>query len=290
MIALLVAIVVGCAVFAIVASRRDPETDVETLAHTVGEHADASPWLSRFLHARRDPSSETGLLLTAAVIAVATAIVLIGVLLEMVNDSSGFARWDDSAARFGARHASRGSTRLLELITDLGSWWFVTIAIVIVGGVQYLRHRRRSIPLYLVLAVLSTGAVNTIVKLIVNRDRPDIARLVNANGSSFPSGHSATAAATFAAIAFVLCRYQRRNARIAIGAAAAALTIAVATSRVLLGVHWLTDVVAGVLVGWSCCALCTIAFGGRIMRFGEPIENARAAVGTTTDEMTRTTR
>ena len=56
--------------------------------------------------------------------------------------------------------------------------------------------------------------------------------------------------------------------------AAVAIAVAVATSRVLLGVHWLTDVLAGLALGWAWFALCAIAFGGRLLRFGAPVEAA----------------
>ncbi len=50
------------------------------------------------------------------------------------------------------------------------------------------------------------------------------------------------------------------------------ITVAVAASRVLLGVHWLTDVIAGATVGWAWFFVITLVFGGRILRFGEPAE------------------
>ena len=55
---------------------------------------------------------------------------------------------------------------------------------------------------------------------------------------------------------------------------AAGIAVAVAASRVLLDVHWLSDVIAGLALGWAWFAVCAIAFGGRILRFGAAAETA----------------
>jgi hypothetical protein len=55
---------------------------------------------------------------------------------------------------------------------------------------------------------------------------------------------------------------------------AAGLAVAVAATRVLLDVHWLTDVIAGLALGWGWFAVCGIAFGGRILRFGAAAKTA----------------
>ena len=64
-------------------------------------------------------------------------------------------------------------------------------------------------------------------------------------------------------------------------ATAVAIAVGVAASRVLLDVHWLSDVVAGIVLGWAWFAVCSIAFGGRLLHFGAPaetvIEEARSA-------------
>ncbi len=277
-IALLIAVAISGLIFA-VAAARSPKGDIADVRADPGNDAAAKvaehPWLKRFLLARRDPSTETGLLLTIAVAAVAFAIFVVGAMLSMVNNQSGFAKWDDSAARFGARHATEDTTTALKAVTELGATKFAALLVIVVGAQQYWRHRSKAIPLFMITTVAFSVAVNNVVKIIVDRERPDISRLIGAFGQSFPSGHTATAAAAYASLALVLGRHRSRRVRAALAGIAAAITIAVASSRVLLGVHWLTDVIAGVFVGWTCFALCSIAFGGRILKFGKPVEEAQ---------------
>ncbi len=279
-IALVIAVAVSGLVFG-VAARRGRAGDVaDVRADPAGIAATAAvkhPALKRFMLERRDPSKQTGLLLTIAVGAVAVAITVIGVLLEMVSTHQGFARLDDAAARFGARHATPDTTSVLKAVTTLGSTWFVIVVVVVVGAQQYWSQRRKAPVLFLAAAVASTVITGNLVKLLVHRARPDIARLVGAAGSSFPSGHSAAAAATYASLALLYGRHRSRRVRGLLAGIAASIAVAVAASRVLLGVHWLTDVAAGVLLGWTCFALCSIAFGGRILRFGQPVATAQAA-------------
>lgn len=269
-IALLVAVALSALLFAIFGRFHVPGPPADVTGAVV-RHS----WLRRFLLARRDPSQETGLLLTIAVAAIAIGIIVVGSVLEMVNKRSGFAKWDDSAARFGARHATEDTTTVLKTVTTLGATWFALIVVCVVGVVMFIRHRRISIIAFLATTVITTLLVNNTVKMLVDRERPDIARLIGAHGSSFPSGHSAMAAASYAALALVLGLRRKRRTRIALAGAAVVIGIAVATTRVLLGVHWLTDVTAGLFTGWSCFALCAIAFGGRVLRFGQPVESAQ---------------
>ena len=61
-------------------------------------------------------------------------------------------------------------------------------------------------------------------------------------------------------------------------AVAVGMAVAVATSRVMLGVHWLSDAIAGLAFGWAWFGACAIAFGGRLLRFGAPVETATKIV------------
>ena len=60
--------------------------------------------------------------------------------------------------------------------------------------------------------------------------------------------------------------------RAALIGGAVGIAVAVASSRVLLDVHWLSDVIAGLFLGWAWFAVCAIAFGGRLLRFGAQAE------------------
>ena len=99
---------------------------------------------------------------------------------------------------------------------------------------------------FLVLVVGGQNVLANVVKVLVDRARPDIHPLAGFSGASFPSGHSAAAAATYAACALLHRPSRaRRESQAVLAGAAVAIAVAVASSRVLLGVHWFTDVLAG---------------------------------------------
>jgi undecaprenyl-diphosphatase len=213
--------------------------------------------------------------------AIAFAIVFAGALsvgwiFEGLDERDGFARWDESAAEWGASHSTEATTDLLDAITQLGGTGGLLIVMALLALADYWRHRDLNVVGFLAIVGLGVSLLNNGLKWLVDRDRPDIGQLAGFGGSSFPSGHSAAAAACWAAIALVLTRHSTRQRRAVAAGLAALVAAGVATSRVLLGVHWLTDVIAGVVVGWVWFFLVTLVFGGRILRLGEPAERIAA--------------
>jgi undecaprenyl-diphosphatase len=137
-----------------------------------------------------------------------------------------------------------------------------------------IRRPSRWLPLFLIAVTVGQTLMSTGIKELVDRIRPTANPIAHTLGPSFPSGHTTGAAACFAAFALVLGRGRSRNVQSVLAGAAVFIAIAVAASRVLLGVHWLSDVIGGLALGWGWFAVCSIAFGGRLLRLGAPIEAA----------------
>jgi undecaprenyl-diphosphatase len=270
---IVLAAVVGIAVWAVLL--RLPQADVKA-TQAVGEELGNDPRVRRFLRSRMQPGVATGLGLTAALIAAIVAGTVIGVIVYMVRRNTGVVGWDLRVATWAGLHATDLSTRVLDLITSLGSTLIIILVSVAAAIYAHLRWRRPSVWLFLLLVVGGQFLVANGIKAAVERVRPAIDPLAGFSGASFPSGHSTAAAATFAAVALVLGRGRSPRVRAALGGTAAGIAVAVGCSRMFLGVHWFSDVLAGLALGWAWFAVCCVAFGGRILRFGAPAEVAAA--------------
>jgi membrane-associated phospholipid phosphatase len=156
----------------------------------------------------------------------------------------------------------------------LGGTTLTIVLAIVVAVVEVVRTRQRAIPWFLLCVIGGVTILLNVTKVIVSRDRPAIHQLTGFSGSSFPSGHAATAAASFAALALLLGLRRSHRVKAALTGTAVGIAVAVASTRVLLGVHWFTDVLAGLALGWAWFAVCSIAFGGRLLRFGAPVEAA----------------
>ena len=282
LIAVAVATVVVTVVLALVAvrGRRTDPADVRTGADELVDQAHRHPMLRRFILDRRDTTKATGWLLTVALGVITGLTLAVGLLLEMVQTHAGFARWDDAAARWGAAHTTGATESVLRVITLLGGTPVVIALCLGVSIVEYRRLPTWAVPAFMATVVVSQLVVTNLIKVAVGRERPNVARLVEASGFSFPSGHTAASAAVYAAIALVVGRRRDRRTKAVVAGVAGGITVAVAMSRVLLGAHWLTDVIAGAALGWACFALCSIAYGGRLLQFGAPVEAASAVLAT----------
>jgi undecaprenyl-diphosphatase len=164
-------------------------------------------------------------------------------------------------------------------ITSLGS--FTVVTLVTLGAIGYLLiDGKRAAALFVLTAVAGGAVLSELLKHVFARPRPDlVAHLVDVQTLSFPSGHAMLSAVTFLTLGALLTRVQsRKRLKAYLLSVAILLTLLIGASRVYLGVHWPTDVLAGWCAGaaWAmgCWVLAMWLQGsGRIER---PDDNGQA--------------
>ena len=272
-------IVVGAGVAAAaaiaLAAKRWPVIEAPRVAaSTIAGEIERHDHLADHLRHHPDPRTETGVALSVATAVAVGGMVGVGVVLAMVRTKLGLESLDYRFARFGAAHARSWSTSTMRTLSNFGGTGGVIILALAATIIEYIRRPSQSLWLFMTLVVGGQFALSNGIKVLVERARPDLRPLTGFSGASFPSGHSTAAAATLAAVALIVSRGRSRRIKTIAAAAATGLAVVVAGTRVFLGVHWFTDVTAGLLLGWGWFALCSIAFGGRLLHFGHSVATA----------------
>jgi membrane-associated phospholipid phosphatase len=232
--------------------------------------------MARSRWARRlDPQAATGLALTLACAVIVLGGLVAAVLAYLIRGQNEVVQIDGGIAEWGDRNASGLATDTLSSISHVGEPKVVIALAALVAIAETIRTRSRWVIPFLALVVAGNGISTTTIKELAHRARPTLNPIAETLGPSFPSGHSSWSAAFFAATALLATRGRDRRARTLIVGACAAAAASIAATRVLLGVHWLSDVIAGLAVGSAWFCACAIAFGGRLLRFGAPAEEAQ---------------
>ena len=186
------------------------------------------------------------------------------VWLVVTGRTGQFDRWGLMSFRTGEALGPRGPELLFESVRDVTALGGVFLrnlfALAAVVALLFLKLRREA---FLYAATVMTGwLANTGLKLLVGRERPQIVpHLTEAGGESFPSGHSFSAAVVWIGMAIAFAALSKRHSvRYTIIGAAMLLSAGVAWSRVMLGVHFPSDVVAGWMggAGWAFLAAAVL--------------------------------
>ncbi|MEK4821324.1 MULTISPECIES: phosphatase PAP2 family protein [Priestia] len=144
-------------------------------------------------------------------------------------------------------------TPIIIFITTVGSW-YVTAPIWFAIIVFLLYKRKRLLALYITLVFWGVRALNWGLKEIFARPRPDWSQVVPASHYSFPSGHAMNSMAFYSGVLLLIWMYTRSRAiKTAAACVIAIIILLIGFSRLYLGVHFLTDILAGYCVGlaWS---------------------------------------
>tara|TARA_R110002124_G_scaffold49437_9_gene144971 strand:- start:3110 stop:3823 length:714 start_codon:yes stop_codon:yes gene_type:complete len=135
-------------------------------------------------------------------------------------------------------------------LTALGGYPIVVLAVVIVL-IALLIARKTAAAVFLAVTLISGSVVSSLLKLFFNRARPDLVdRLDQTFTSSFPSAHAMLSMIAWLTLAAIAIRFiEMRRLRIYILIAAVILALIIGSTRVYLGVHWPSDVIAGWAIG-----------------------------------------
>jgi membrane-associated phospholipid phosphatase len=200
----------------------------------------------------------------------AAALLAFGFLTEEVWNSRQIIDVDREFAELLHERATRALTYLFEAISSLGS--SRTLALVALFAVVLLVSRRRLLDAVLVVvALVGAEVLDSAVKASFQRERPLFADPIarRAAGFSFPSAHAGASMALYGALAFLLARDLRSTrARVGCFVGAGLLVGAIGFSRLYLGAHYLSDVLAGFSLGLGWATLSVLLIGVARMHSG----------------------
>jgi len=217
------------------------------------------PGLSHTPPARRTehllvPHPARDVAVTAVVLAL-TAVTFVAVATP--RGLAQLQRVDDSFLRLMVDIRSAPLTAAARFLNLLGLVYVTLPVHIALAAFLAVRRRWWHLSAFLSAIVLSEVLIGTL-KAAYDRPRP-LHPLVATSGASFPSGHSVAAAVTV--VAAVIALVPSGRGRAAWGVAAGVFSTVMALSRVYLGAHWLSDAVAGVLLGTSCALLAGVVVG-----------------------------
>lgn len=191
-------------------------------------------------------------------LAIAGVGLLVGIGLILRRLTAGLGSWDLRTLTQIARWRGGPAVDIAHVASFFGRGWMV---VVLAAGAGWLLRRggRGTTPL---AAALMAIAAQNVVKVIVRRRRPPLHHLEHVTSWSFPSGHAAESTALLIGVA-IACwpLVDSRWRRAGVLVAATAAEFAIAGSRLVLGVHYPTDVIAGVVLGALSAAFASIRAG-----------------------------
>jgi len=174
---------------------------------------------------------------------------------------------DLAVVQAAVAHRTAALTPLMHRFSDLGGE--MTVIVILAMALLVLLLARRWVDALGVLgAVVGSLYLYEFIVRWVGRHRPPVQHLENPGGSSFPSGHVANSTALYLAILLAAFVYVRRSSlRAGLLTIAAILLAGIAASRIYLGLHYPTDVIAGFLIGLSWALITRYALSGIEARF-----------------------
>ncbi|NLK85975.1 MAG: phosphatase PAP2 family protein [Clostridiaceae bacterium] len=165
--------------------------------------------------------------------------------------------FDDAVYKFVSGFISDDMTRIMKFFTFLGSGWTIAFLTVLLPFFIFVLRKKKYYRMALALtANIALGALfNQLLKHLFLRPRPDILRLIEISGYSFPSGHSMNSLIFYGFIVYLLVKNGRHWSRYMLAGAVGLIVLLIGISRIYLGVHYASDVLAGFMIGFGWLVL-----------------------------------
>jgi membrane-associated phospholipid phosphatase len=205
------------------------------------------------------PSRRTLALAAALIVANATVFLLIA---EDVLDGGGLVSHDEVVLTWFVDHRTDAIISAARLVSTLGGFASLFVVGLLLGGWLWRRGWHAALAVAPVVALILGSLASTTAKALFDRARPPVElHATTVTLAAFPSGHATDAAAFFlgASLTLALTICQRGSRQLLVIAAGIALAGTVGISRLVLAVHWLSDVVAGWALGTAIAIAVTIA-------------------------------
>lgn len=229
------------------------------------------------LKGNRQTASAThvyGRLLRSLLIGMLSAVILLATFMVVAYRFPQMVAFDRQVAGYVQSFASNSLTRVMLFLTTLGSAAAEIVLVVIVISYLFWHLHHVWEPVMLVICLSGAWLLNEVLKAFYQRARPDVLRLAQAGGYSFPSGHTMISLAFYGMLAYLVWFELRRRGDSRAWLPAVALVVLpllVGLSRIYLGVHYPSDVLGGYAAGGAWLAACITAL--RAIRFFHPNED-----------------
>lgn len=168
---------------------------------------------------------------------------------------SRIGKWiDNEVYEFIYSSESFITTTIMLGFTKIGEVWSMILLSLLI--VCYLLLKRLKIDaLFFALSMILSGVLNPLLKNIFDRERPTLLRLIDITGFSFPSGHAMGSCAFFGSLAILIKYHSNSSFKPYFIGMCIFTVLMISSSRVYLGVHYPTDIIAGVIGGAVCILL-----------------------------------
>jgi membrane-associated phospholipid phosphatase len=191
------------------------------------------------------------------------SIVFINLFAELAEDmlESEVERFDSAIIGFFNHIASDTLGNIMFVFTELGSLWFLTMFSVIMMSILWWKKKDKWSILLFIIGIGGGGLLTKLLKYYYGRERPSINEEIDAIGYSFPSGHSMGSLIFYGFMTYFISRSTPISKKVKglIAGISAVLIVLIGISRIYLGAHYPSDVIAGHLAGAIWLILCLLA-------------------------------